>query len=36
MATHSGILAWKTPWSEEPSRLQFMGSQKVGHELATK
>ena len=26
-ATHSGILAWKTPWTEEPSRLQSMGSQ---------
>ena len=28
MATHSSILAWKTPWTEEPSRLQSMGSQK--------
>ena len=26
-ATHSGILAWKTPWTEEPGRLQSMGSQ---------
>ena len=27
MATHSSILAWEIPWTEEPSRLQFMGSQ---------
>ena len=27
MTTHSSILAWKTPWAEEPGRLQFMGSQ---------
>ena len=31
MATHSSILAWKIPWSEEPDRLQSMGSQRVGH-----
>ena len=31
MATHSNILAWKIPWTEEPGRLQFMGSQRVGH-----
>ena len=31
MATHSSILAWKVPWMEEPGRLQFMGSQRVGH-----
>ena len=31
MATHSSILAWKIPWMEEPGRLQFMGSQRVGH-----
>ena len=31
MATHSSILAWKIPWMEEPSRLSFMGSQRVGH-----
>ena len=30
-ATHSSILAWKIPWTEEPGRLQSMGSQKVGH-----
>ena len=29
MAIHSSILAWKIPWTEEPSRLQFMGSQRV-------
>ena len=28
MATHSGILAWKTPWTEEPDGLQSKGSQK--------
>ena len=31
MATHSSILAWKTPRSEEPGGLQFMGLQRVGH-----
>ena len=31
MATHSSTLAWKTPWTEEPGRLQSMGSQRVGH-----
>ena len=31
METHSSILAWKIPWMEEPGRLQFMGSQGVGH-----
>ena len=30
MATHSNTLAWKIPWTEEPSRLQSMGSQRVG------
>ena len=29
MATHSSILAWRIPWTEEPDRLQFMGSQKL-------
>ena len=29
MATHSSILAWKIPWTEEPDRLQSMGSQRV-------
>ena len=32
MATHSSILAWKIPWMEEPSRLQSVGSQRVGHD----
>ena len=36
MATHSSILAWKIPWTEEPSGLQPKGSQRVGHNLATK
>ena len=31
MATHSSTLAWKIPWTEEPGRLQPMGSQRVGH-----
>ena len=30
-ATHSSILAWKIPWSEEPGGLQSMGSQRVGY-----
>ena len=33
MATHSSILAWRIPWTEEPGRLQSMESQRVGHEL---
>ena len=32
MATHSSILAWKIPWTEEPGGLQSMGSQRVGHD----
>ena len=32
MATHSSILAWRIPWTEEPGRLQFMGSQRVGND----
>ena len=31
MATHSNILAWRIPWTEEPGKLQSMGSQRVGH-----
>ena len=31
MATHSSTIAWKIPWTEKPSRLQSMGSQRVGH-----
>ena len=36
MATRSSILAWKTPWTEEPGRLQSMELQRVGHDFATK
>jgi len=32
MATHSSILAWEIPWSEEPGGLQSMWSQRVGHD----
>ena len=32
MATHSSILAWRLPWTEEPDGLQSMGSQIVGHD----
>ena len=31
MITHSSILAWKIPWTEEPGGLQSLGSQRVGH-----
>ena len=31
MATHSSILAWEIPWTEEPVELQSMGSQSLGH-----
>ena len=34
MATHSSILAWRTPWTEEPGRLQSMGSQKIQTKLS--
>ena len=36
MATHSSILAWRIPWTEEPGRLQSMGLQTVGHDSVTK
>ena len=36
MATHSSILAWRIPWTKEPGELQSMGSQRAGHDLATK
>ena len=36
MATHFSILAWKSPWTEEPRGLQSTGSQRVGHNWATK
>ena len=32
MATHSSILAWRIPWTEESGGLQSMGSQRVGHD----
>jgi len=32
MATQSSTLAWKIPWTEEPGKLQSMGSQRVGHD----
>ena len=32
MVTHSGILAWKIPWTEEPGRLLYMGLQRVRHD----
>ena len=35
MTTHSSILAWKIPWTEEPGGLQSMGLQRVGHNWAT-
>ena len=36
IATSSSSLGWKIPWTEEPGGLQSMGSQRVGHSLATK
>ena len=36
MAIHSRTIAWKIPWTEDPGRLQPMGSQRVGHDLVTK
>ena len=35
MAPHSSTLAWKIPWTEEPGRLQSIGSRRVGHDWAT-
>ena len=32
MAIHSSAIAWKIPWTEEPGRVQSMGSQRVGHD----
>ena len=32
MATHSGVLAWRIPWTEKPGRLQSVGSHRVGHD----
>ena len=34
MAIHFSILAWRIPWAEEPGGLQFIGSQRVGHDLS--
>ena len=31
MAMHSNILVWRTPWTEKPDGLQFMGLQRIGH-----
>ena len=36
MATHSSILAWRIPWTEEPGGLRSMGSQRIGHKSVTK
>ena len=36
MATHSSILAWRIPWTEEPGGLQSMGWCRVGHDLVSK
>ena len=36
MATHSSILTWETPWTEEPGGLHSMGSQRIRFDLATK
>ena len=36
MTTHSSILAWEIPWTEEPGELQSMALQRVGHNFATK
>ena len=36
LATHSSIIAWKVPWTEEIGGLKSMGSQRVGHNLVTK
>ena len=35
MATHSSILAWRIPWTEESDGIQSMGSQRVGHDWVT-
>ena len=32
MATHSGILAWRIPWAEEPGELQYLGSYTIGYD----
>ena len=35
METHSSILIWETPWTEDPGRLQSMGLQRIGHDRVT-
>ena len=35
IATHSSIFAWRIPWTEEPGRLQSIGSQRLRHDLVT-
>ena len=34
MATHSSVLAWKIPWTEEPGELKSVGSKRLGHDSA--
>ena len=36
MATHSSVLAWKLPWTEEPGGQTSLGSQRIGHDLESK
>ena len=36
MATHASVLAWEIPWTEEPGGMQFMVSQRFGHDRMTK
>ena len=36
MATHSSVLAWRIPWTDEPARRQSLGSQRIRYDLATK
>ena len=36
LAANSSILAWRVPWTEEPDRLQSMGSQRIRHDLESK
>ena len=36
MATHASVLAWEIPWTEEPGGMQFMASQRFGHDRMTK
>ena len=36
MATYSGVLDWRISWTEEPGGLQYIGSQRIGHDLVTK